>query len=85
LTEHFGKLESIAQLLITNETIESEELEALFDSPRPAPDLVGPPTGRPATLVQDSLGETQQPAAFERPERDMPPSGAGHLRPQPAD
>jgi cell division protease FtsH len=83
LTEQFVKLEAIAQLLIANETIEGEELEALFDSPRPKPDLVGPPTGRPATLSQHRPPSV--PPVVERPERDLPPSGAGQLRPQPAD
>ena len=46
--EHFDKLEAIAKLLIEKETIEREELEALFDAPRPAPTLIGPPSGQPA-------------------------------------
>ncbi|MGH2562842.1 MAG: ATP-dependent zinc metalloprotease FtsH [Thermomicrobiales bacterium] len=85
LTEHFAKLESIAELLIANETIESEELEALFDSPRPAPDLVGPPSGRPASLAQETQGVVAEHPIAERPEREIPPAGAGQLRPQPAD
>ena len=40
---NFEKLEAIAELLIKEETIEGEQLEALFDSPRPAPTLAGPP------------------------------------------
>lgn len=85
LTDHFDKLEAIAALLIANETIEGEELEALFDAPRPMPDLVGPPSGRPATLVQETQAVAKQgPVVEERPERDLPPSGAGKLRPQPA-
>ncbi len=84
LTRHADKLEQIAQLLVSEETIEGEQLEALFDSPRPKPDLVGPPTGRPATRFQPRPAATpdQRPAA--RQDRDYPPSGAG-LRPQPAD
>jgi cell division protease FtsH len=85
LTENFAKLEAIAELLIANETIESEELEALFDSPRPTPDLVGPPTGRPATVAQGVRSVAPELPVAERPEREMPPSGAGQLRPQPAD
>jgi cell division protease FtsH len=46
---HLDELEAIARLLVAQETIEGRELEALFDEPRPTPDLVGPPTGRPAT------------------------------------
>jgi cell division protease FtsH len=73
------KLEAIALLLVRQETIEGEELEALFDSPRPKPDLVGPPTGRPSNrFVPPELA----PPAPARPERDLPPSG--QLRPQPA-
>ncbi len=80
LTQEFDKLEAIAQLLIQEETIEGEQLEALFDSPRPAPDLVGPPSGRPATRVVQPAART----AEARPERDQP-GGLGQLRPQPAD
>jgi cell division protease FtsH len=78
LEEHADKLEAIALLLIRQETIEGEELEALFDSPRPKPDLVGPPGGRPAVKLAPPAAATPAP----RPERDLPPSG--HLRPQPA-
>jgi cell division protease FtsH len=82
LTRHADKLQAISELLIQQETIEGEEMEALFDSPRPKPDLVGPPAGRPATRP------IERPAAADarhndRPERDMPP--AGQLRPHPAD
>ena len=79
LTRHSDKLEAIAQLLVREETIEGEELEALFDSPRPKPDLVGPPTGRPATRFQPRPQMTPEP----RPERDRPPGG--RFRPAPAD
>ena len=37
VTSHFVQLEAIAELLMREETIEGEELEALFDSPRPKP------------------------------------------------
>jgi len=83
LTQNFDKLEAIAQLLIREETIEGDELEALFDSPRPKPELVGPPIGRPAIEAQDSMAARKVDKAPERPERDLPP--AGQLRPQPAD
>ena len=77
---HVEKLQAIAELLLREETIEGDELEALFETPRPRPDLVGPPTGRPGrTLPATPPGE--RPAA--RGERDLPPS-AGQLRPQPA-
>ncbi|MBA2246606.1 MAG: ATP-dependent zinc metalloprotease FtsH, partial [Chloroflexia bacterium] len=48
ITTHFDRLDAIANLLIREETIDDEQLEALFDQPRPKPDLVGPPTGRPS-------------------------------------
>jgi cell division protease FtsH len=84
LVANFDKLEAIAQLLIQEETIEGDELEALFDSPRPVPDLVGPPTGRPATLVPDGLAATKDQRRVERQERETPPSAPPQLRPQPA-
>ena len=80
LDTHITKLEAIAQLLIRQETIEGEELEALFDSPRPKPDLVGPPTGRPASKLS---GVAATPPPAPRLEREPPPS-SGQLRPQPA-
>lgn len=79
LNEQADKLEVIAQLLIAQETIEGEEMEALFDSPRPKPFLVGPPTGRPVGQPRD---EARPPESSE-PERDRP-NGLGTLRPQPA-
>jgi len=85
LSGNADKLEAIADLLMQQETIEGEEMEALFDSPRPKPDLVGPPTGRPATRVATVPTRESESRPIERPERDMPPSGAGQLRPQPAD
>lgn len=85
ITENLDKLDAIAQMLIEQETVEGDEMEALFDSPRPKPDLVGPPSGRPAAIIQgtpaDGATETR-PA--DHGERDLPPSGAGNLRPQPA-
>src|SRR5680860_176280 len=48
ITSNFAKLEAIAELLIKEETIEGEQLEALFDSPRPSPQLAGPPMTTPA-------------------------------------
>ena len=82
VTGNVDKLEAISHMLITEETIEGEELESLFDSPRPVPDLVGPPTGRPATRFLPERPPETRPAA--RSERDLPPSGTGQLRPQPA-
>ena len=77
LKEHAGLLEAIADLLIREETIEHDELEALFEGPRPTPHLVGPASGRPATSAPAT-----PPATDERSERDRPSGGA--LRPQPA-
>jgi cell division protease FtsH len=71
-------------LLIQEETIEGDELEALFDSPRPKPDLVGPPTGRPALRVPEQMAAVTDQRKAERQERESPPSAPGHLRPQPA-
>ena len=81
LSENFEKLEIVAQLLIREETIESEQFEAIFDAPRPKPDLIGPPLGRRGT--QASSPPAPPPPAQERDERDFPPA-TGQLRPQPA-
>ena len=83
ITEHFDKLVSISQLLVEEETIEGEQMEALFDGPRPAPDLVGPPAGRPSTRNLNVTPPAPEARPIERPERDLPP--AGQWRPQPAD
>jgi cell division protease FtsH len=79
---HTDKLQAIAELLLSEETIEGEQLESLFETPRPRPDLVGPPTGRPGRVFPPGTPPAERPAA--RGERDLPPS-AGQLRPQPAD
>ncbi|MDQ3524975.1 MAG: ATP-dependent zinc metalloprotease FtsH [Chloroflexota bacterium] len=77
---HFDKLEAIARLLIREESIEDEELEALFDMPRPRPDLVGPPTGRPSRLSQESASGGR---ADRRDEDEDDTGSLGTLRPQP--
>jgi cell division protease FtsH len=79
---HADKLLAIANLLLEAETIEGEELESLFETPRPRPDLVGPPTGRPGRKLTPAAPAAERPAA--RGERDLPPN-TGQLRPQPAD
>ncbi|MEA2585950.1 MAG: cell division protease FtsH [Thermomicrobiales bacterium] len=84
LTAEFDKLEAIAKLLVQEETIEGEQLESLFDSPRPKPDLVGPPTGRPSIRVPEGLAAVTDQRKVERQERESPPSAPAHLRPQPA-
>ena len=85
VTEHYDKLEAIALLLIREETIDDEQLERLFDSPRPRPNLVGPPTGRPSAQAQIAA---DRPAARRIPDRsdrrDPDPPPMGSLRPQPA-
>jgi cell division protease FtsH len=94
IREHFDRLDAIAQLLIREETIDDDQLEALFDVPRPKPELVGPPYGRPSARAQEVASARQQapapPAAQERAEpwpKDRPdgdpPAGRG-LWPQPA-
>ncbi|HET9015989.1 MAG TPA: ATP-dependent zinc metalloprotease FtsH [Thermomicrobiaceae bacterium] len=77
LTEHMDKLEAIAMLLMERETIEGNELEALFDEPRPRPQLVGPTATSPSPVPSD--------AAPERLDRPQPgPSPVPKMRPQPA-
>ncbi|MCX2727393.1 ATP-dependent zinc metalloprotease FtsH [Thermomicrobium sp. 4228-Ro] len=73
LMEHVDKLEKIATLLVEKETLEGHEIEALFDEPRPRPELVGPPVTKPAALMQ-----RPQPAPEPRP------AAAPQIRPQPA-
>lgn len=85
ITEHFDKLEAIALMLIREETIDDEQLERLFDTPRPKPNLVGPPTGRPSVRAQAAAN---RPAPRRIPDRsdgrDQDPPPLGNLRPQPA-
>ncbi len=85
ISEHFDKLEAIALLLIREETIDDEQLERLFDTPRPKPNLVGPPAGRPSTQAQAAAN---RPSARRIPDRsdhrDQDPPTLGSLRPQPA-
>ncbi|HMM41536.1 MAG TPA: ATP-dependent zinc metalloprotease FtsH [Thermomicrobiales bacterium] len=71
LTDHSDKLEAIAMLLMENETVEAEELEALFDTPKPQPTLQGPPVP-PAPTTETERPERREPEATPR------------LRPQPA-
>ncbi len=83
-------LESIAQLLLSNETIEGEEMEALFDRPRPRPELVGPPHGRPSNRMQGRQDVQTDPG--DLPPSLLPPDRSadglggsfGGLRPNPA-
>jgi cell division protease FtsH len=84
IQQHFDKLEAIARLLIREETIEDEELEALFDSPRPRPELVGPPTGRPSRIAQQAASLRDR-LRDDRRDRDEEDDGGsfGTLTPQP--
>ena len=82
ITANFEKLTDIALMLVQEETIEGDEMEALFDSPRPIPDLVGPPSGRPSVRSQKGSAAQDADPQNDRPERDNPPRG--QLRPQPA-
>jgi len=76
------RLRAIADLLLAEETIEGEQLEALFEQPRPRPRLVGPPSGQEA----QALPTVPAPADMPPPRNDWDrPPGMGHLRPQPAD
>ena len=85
ITEHFDKLEAIAQLLVREETVDDEQLEALFDQPRPKPDLVGPPTGRPSARTLKRMREQQPSWTADRQEpREPEPPGFGTFQPQPA-
>lgn len=85
IEKHFDRLEAIAMLLIREETIDDEELERLFDSPRPRPNLVGPPTGRPSALAQATAAKPPTPRIPERSDkRDVDPPPLTQWRPQPA-
>ncbi len=85
ITEHFDRLEAIALLLIREETIDDEQLERLFDSPRPLPQLVGPPTGRPSARAQEAASRPPGQRIPERKDRrDPDPPALGQFRPQPA-
>ncbi|MBA2777134.1 MAG: ATP-dependent zinc metalloprotease FtsH [Chloroflexia bacterium] len=85
ITEHFDRLEAIALLLIREETIDDEQLEHLFDTPRPKPQLVGPPTGRPSARALEAASKPPAQRLPERQDRrDPDPPSLGQLRPQPA-
>ena len=85
VTEHFDKLEAIALLLIREETIDDEQLERLFDTPRPRPNLVGPPAGRPSAQAQAVANRLTPRRVADRSDgRDQDPPPVGNLRPQPA-
>ncbi|HUZ01977.1 MAG TPA: ATP-dependent zinc metalloprotease FtsH [Thermomicrobiaceae bacterium] len=77
ITDNMDKLEAIAMLLIEHETIEGNELEALFDSPRPRPQLVGPPLNGTTAVPSEAV-----PERVDRPQ--TAPTPVPKMRPQPA-
>jgi cell division protease FtsH len=79
LLDHMDKLEKIATLLVEKETLDGHEIEALFDEPRPRPELVGPPLTRPAALI--ATPETARP---DSPSEARPAAPVPHIKPQPA-
>jgi cell division protease FtsH len=79
LLDHMDKLEKIATLLVEKETLDGHEIEALFDEPRPRPELVGPPLTRPAALI--ATPETARP---DSPSEVRPAAPVPHIKPQPA-
>ena len=83
IQRHFDRLEAIARLLIQEETIEDEELERLFDSPRPKPELVGPPTGRPSRIAMETQSLRERMEQDRRDEEDDDRGSFGTLSPQP--
>ncbi|HLI52419.1 MAG TPA: ATP-dependent zinc metalloprotease FtsH [Thermomicrobiaceae bacterium] len=81
VAENMDKLEAIAMLLMERETVDGSEIEALFDEPRPRPELLGPPATRPAAFIGD--GQGQKAAEALQNERPAAPP-APKMRPQPA-
>ena len=75
VSDHKDKLEEIAMLLMERETLEAEELEALFDTPRPKPTLSGP------TVYQRNEDDERAAAQDDRRET---PTGTPQMRPHPA-
>ncbi|MCC6625890.1 MAG: ATP-dependent zinc metalloprotease FtsH [Chloroflexi bacterium] len=83
LNLHMDKLKSIADLLIERETIDSDEMEALFTTPRPTPELYGPPyTDVPVTQAARSITPDANPTIESPPAAPSPPRL--HPGPQPA-
>jgi cell division protease FtsH len=74
VTANRDKLEQIAMLLMERETIEGAEIEELFDTPRPRPQLSGPMR----YVKPDSTPEESQPSS-EPPAQAQP-----QIRPSPA-
>jgi cell division protease FtsH len=84
LLQHMDKLEKIAMLLVERETIEGSEIEALFDEPRPRPELVGPPLTRPAAVISVEQRQDGREGQVQAPQQPGSPSPPPQIRPQPA-
>ena len=65
LTEHKDKLIQIAQTLITKETIEAEELDALFASAVPPDQSKNPPVA-PPPMADETAAKMEPPAAKQK-------------------
>ncbi|CAN5804807.1 ATP-dependent zinc metalloprotease FtsH [soil metagenome] len=77
LTNHQGKLEEIAMLLMERETLEADELEALFDTPRPKPNLSGPTTYVPVGGERASQQEDRREQSAPAPPNMRPHPASG--------
>jgi cell division protease FtsH len=75
LTEHMDKLKAISELLIERETIDADEMEALFTAPRPQAELYGPPYEEvqfpqaARSVMPDADKVAEQPSAPPAPPR----------------
>jgi cell division protease FtsH len=70
LTENKRKLIQVAQTLVQKETIEAEELDALFDAPIPPDQTTNPPMNPPA--MADNSAAKQEPPAVKPPPKKAP-------------
>jgi cell division protease FtsH len=80
LTQHIDKLKLLSDLLIERETIDADEIEALFtELPRPTPQLFGPPyaEGPQAQAARSLLSDRDKVA-------ETPPAPRLQAGPQPA-
>ena len=84
LLQHMDKLEKIAMMLVERETLEGSEIEALFDEPRPRPELVGPPLTRPAAVIAVEQRQDGREGQVQAPQQPSSPSPPPQIRPQPA-
>jgi cell division protease FtsH len=84
LLQHMDKLEKIAMLLVERETIDGSDIEALFDEPRPRPELVGPPLTRPAAVIAAEQAREREQAGGQDLSVPPVPKPSPQIRPQPA-